>query len=412
MYRERFTESQIIDIAYQIAVALEHCHGQNVLHRDIKPMNILLETPWDPTTQESVPNLYLADFGIAFHLQTLGTRWRSHRGTKGYKAPELLGQGPAEFSHKSDIYALGCILFYLLTLNTPSPTITDLDFEQISPHYSQDLICIVSAMLSLDRAFRPTAMEVREYLTAHIHTNISSTAKECRTCRRVIFTDNQFKKHTEYCKINSSDTGTDPPIIAKERWWFDSRPGFWDNDEPSASKSGGNRGQNEQVNASHGPNVQMKGSRTQPSQLALITSQPARTISGVDEQADPAPCAACLKRFSPKRQPMNHLYCGHHVRKPKYVQKRLYEYTAAIEGHHEPILRLEDISDRDLDGDTDRGLSKFVDPNIKTSQPQSRKRSAGDDEQPNGFKRLKTQTQIDLQPLGALFTSMTFTTSF
>ncbi|KAF2709873.1 kinase-like protein [Pleomassaria siparia CBS 279.74] len=84
---ERFTEFQIIDIAYQIAVALEHCHGRNLLHQDMKPMNILLSEAWDPTTQGAVPHLFLADFGIASHVQTIGTRLTGRRGTPGYEAP-------------------------------------------------------------------------------------------------------------------------------------------------------------------------------------------------------------------------------------------------------------------------------------------------------------------------------------
>jgi serine/threonine protein kinase len=39
VFRERFTESQIVEIGYQIAVALEFCHSRGVLHRDMKPMN-------------------------------------------------------------------------------------------------------------------------------------------------------------------------------------------------------------------------------------------------------------------------------------------------------------------------------------------------------------------------------------
>jgi serine/threonine protein kinase len=354
-------------------------------------MNVLLGTPWDPATQETVPNLYLADFRIASHVQTLGSRLTSYRGTQGYKAPELLGQDPTAFSQKSDIYALGCMFFYLLTLNPPGLIITDLEFDQISLHYSQDLICIVSAMLSSDRTFRPTATEVREYLTAHIHTNISSTAKECRKCRRIIFTGNQYKKHTKSCIVNLSYTDADRPITAKEMRWFDSIPGFWSDDEPSASNSGGNRGQNGQVDVSREPNTQIKNSSTQ-AQLPLVhlPSQSTRTVSWMDEQADPAPCAACLKRFSSKRKLMNHLYCGHHVRKPKYVQKRLYEYTAAIEEPQEPMLLLEDIPDRIF--------GNLIDSNIKTSQSPSLKRSADDDGQPHRFKRPKTQTQTDLPP--------------
>lgn len=104
IYRERFTETQIIDIAYQIAAALEYCHSKSILHQDIKCMNgrtisqllyifivtratVLLGEPWDPITQETVPSLYLADFGIASHVQTIGTRMTGARGTPGYEAP-------------------------------------------------------------------------------------------------------------------------------------------------------------------------------------------------------------------------------------------------------------------------------------------------------------------------------------
>jgi serine/threonine protein kinase len=42
---ERFSETQIIEIGYQTAVALELCHDMNILHQDMKPMNLLLKEP-------------------------------------------------------------------------------------------------------------------------------------------------------------------------------------------------------------------------------------------------------------------------------------------------------------------------------------------------------------------------------
>tara|TARA_R110002003_G_scaffold171_3_gene13861 strand:- start:9416 stop:9919 length:504 start_codon:yes stop_codon:yes gene_type:complete len=102
--RERFAESQIVEIGYQIAVALEFCHSRNILHQDMKPMNgkwggmkrefehlltkeVLLRESWNPLTQRDVPDLYVADFGIASQVQTIGTRITGQRGTPGYEAP-------------------------------------------------------------------------------------------------------------------------------------------------------------------------------------------------------------------------------------------------------------------------------------------------------------------------------------
>jgi hypothetical protein len=48
---------------------------------------VLLREPWNPMTQRDVPDLYVADFGIASHVQTMATRITGQRGTPGYEAP-------------------------------------------------------------------------------------------------------------------------------------------------------------------------------------------------------------------------------------------------------------------------------------------------------------------------------------
>jgi hypothetical protein len=48
---------------------------------------VLLREPWNPMTQRDVPDLFVADFGIASHVQTVGTRITGQRGTPGYEAP-------------------------------------------------------------------------------------------------------------------------------------------------------------------------------------------------------------------------------------------------------------------------------------------------------------------------------------
>jgi len=93
----------------QIASALQYAHDRGILHRDIKPSNILLHAD---------DYAYVADFGIAKALdETSGlTLTGSVIGTPEYMAPELLEQ-PA--SPSSDIYALGILLYQMLTGRAP-----------------------------------------------------------------------------------------------------------------------------------------------------------------------------------------------------------------------------------------------------------------------------------------------------
>lgn len=97
-------------ILTQIAAALDYAHGRGLLHRDVKPANILL-------TEEGRP--VLADFGIAKVMeatQTQITRAGTGIGTPEYMAPEQL-EGNAE--RRSDLYALGVVLYQMLTGKVP-----------------------------------------------------------------------------------------------------------------------------------------------------------------------------------------------------------------------------------------------------------------------------------------------------
>jgi serine/threonine protein kinase len=94
------------------ARGLDHAHHQGVVHRDVKPMNILLNR--DP------PGVKVVDFGIA--IDTQATRMTTEGkllGTVAYMAPEqILGQ-QQDVDARTDVYALGVTLFELLTLELP-----------------------------------------------------------------------------------------------------------------------------------------------------------------------------------------------------------------------------------------------------------------------------------------------------
>jgi serine/threonine protein kinase len=97
-------------IAAQIADALEIAHDKGLIHRDVKPSNVIV-TPED--------HVYLTDFGLAKRAETAPglTGADQMLGTVDYVAPELI-EG-SEPDARSDVYSLGCVLYEMLTGHAP-----------------------------------------------------------------------------------------------------------------------------------------------------------------------------------------------------------------------------------------------------------------------------------------------------
>jgi tetratricopeptide (TPR) repeat protein/tRNA A-37 threonylcarbamoyl transferase component Bud32 len=138
---------EAIRIAQHVAAALETAHSRGIVHRDIKPENILL------VAAEAV----VADFGIARAMSVSGgtqlTQPGSAVGTPVYMSPEQ-ATGEGEIDGRSDVYALGCVLYEMLTGEPPyaAPTIEGIMLKRLGDPVPSARRIREAVPKSLDRA--------------------------------------------------------------------------------------------------------------------------------------------------------------------------------------------------------------------------------------------------------------------
>jgi serine/threonine protein kinase/tetratricopeptide (TPR) repeat protein len=116
--RDQLTVEARLAIFVQVCDAVQHAHGKGVIHRDLKPSNVLV------TMQDGHPHAKVIDFGVAKATaqpltdKTLYTEQRQVIGTLQYMSPEQ-AEGSLDIDTRTDVYALGVLLYELLTGSTP-----------------------------------------------------------------------------------------------------------------------------------------------------------------------------------------------------------------------------------------------------------------------------------------------------
>jgi serine/threonine protein kinase len=117
--RDGISVPQAVEIALALAFTVEHAHQAGILHRDIKPGNVLLDPTHKSSGLEFTPKL--ADFGLAKSIDTeaKGTSTGTMIGTPQYMAPEQASGRRDIIAATTDVYSLGVILYEMLTGKLP-----------------------------------------------------------------------------------------------------------------------------------------------------------------------------------------------------------------------------------------------------------------------------------------------------
>ncbi len=122
--RQKFNVRQRMELFREVCSAVQHAHTKGVIHRDLKPDNVLV------SVKEGQPTIKVIDFGVAKAVQgrladeTYNTEQGQIIGTPAYMSPEQAEMSNLDIDTRTDIYSLGVMLYELLTGSLPIESAT------------------------------------------------------------------------------------------------------------------------------------------------------------------------------------------------------------------------------------------------------------------------------------------------
>ena len=203
-HRKYFDELLLWRISYEILTGLEYLHSKNIIHRDIKCLNLFLSKDH---------HVKIGDLGVST-ISALGGMHCTRVGTPLYLSPELVKQIP--YDYKTDIWSFGCSLYHLASLEPPftgnnlivlGNNIVKGRPKELPGMYSNELKFFIDKMLTKKADKRPSAKEAKELIPKNILEKIMLAYKNKIEIKSRPFSSFGNRKLNENENINNDNTG-------------------------------------------------------------------------------------------------------------------------------------------------------------------------------------------------------------